>query len=63
MVRQVAMNAIRGLFGMTSARLGRRPRNVEAWLATVCLNLGRSGFRHRARHPHRGRALVTGGRF
>jgi len=29
----------------------RRPRNVEPWLATICLNLGRSGFRHRARRP------------
>jgi RNA polymerase sigma-70 factor, ECF subfamily len=29
----------------------RRPRKVEAWLATICLNLGRSGFRHRARRP------------
>lgn len=29
----------------------RRPRRVEPWLATICLNLGRSGFRHRARRP------------
>ena len=29
----------------------RRPRNVEPWIATICLNLGRSGFRHRARRP------------
>jgi RNA polymerase sigma-70 factor (ECF subfamily) len=29
----------------------RRPRKVEPWLATICLNLGRSGFRHRARRP------------
>jgi RNA polymerase sigma-70 factor (ECF subfamily) len=29
----------------------RRPRKVEAWLATICLNLGRSSFRHRARRP------------
>jgi RNA polymerase sigma-70 factor (ECF subfamily) len=30
----------------------RRPRKVEPWLATICLNLGRSGYRHRARRPH-----------
>jgi RNA polymerase sigma-70 factor, ECF subfamily len=29
----------------------RRPRKVEPWLATICLNLGRSRFRHRARRP------------
>jgi RNA polymerase sigma-70 factor, ECF subfamily len=29
----------------------RRPRKVEPWIATICLNLGRSGFRHRARRP------------
>src|SRR5712692_3192210 len=29
----------------------RRPRKVEPWLATICLNLGRSGYRHRARRP------------
>jgi RNA polymerase sigma-70 factor (ECF subfamily) len=29
----------------------RRPRNVAPWMATICLNLGRSGFRHRARRP------------
>jgi RNA polymerase sigma-70 factor (ECF subfamily) len=29
----------------------RRPRRVEPWLATICLNLGRSGYRHRARRP------------
>jgi RNA polymerase sigma-70 factor, ECF subfamily len=29
----------------------RRPRKVEPWLATICLNLGRTGFRHRARRP------------
>jgi RNA polymerase sigma-70 factor (ECF subfamily) len=29
----------------------RRPRKVEPWLATICLNLGRSGFRHRSRRP------------
>lgn len=29
----------------------RRPRKVEPWLVTICLNLGRSGFRHRARRP------------
>ena len=27
----------------------RRPRKVEPWLATICLNLGRSSYRHRAR--------------
>src|SRR2546428_498888 len=29
----------------------RRPRSVEPWLATICLNLARSRFRHRARRP------------
>lgn len=29
----------------------RRPRRVEPWLATICLNLARSGFRHRSRRP------------
>jgi RNA polymerase sigma-70 factor, ECF subfamily len=29
----------------------RRPRKVEPWIATICLNIGRSGFRHRARRP------------
>jgi RNA polymerase sigma-70 factor (ECF subfamily) len=29
----------------------RRPRKVEPWLATICLNLGRSGYRHRSRRP------------
>lgn len=30
---------------------GRTPRRVEPWLATICLNLGRSAFRHRSRRP------------
>ena len=29
----------------------RRPRKVEPWLATICLNLARSGYRFRARRP------------
>lgn len=29
----------------------RRPRKVEPWLATICLNLARSGYRRRARRP------------
>jgi RNA polymerase sigma-70 factor (ECF subfamily) len=29
----------------------RRPRRVEPWLATICLNLARSGYRTRARRP------------
>ena len=29
----------------------RRPNNVEPWLATICLNLGRSLFRRLARRP------------
>lgn len=29
----------------------RRPRKVEPWLATICLNLGRSRFRAAARRP------------
>src|ERR687891_540940 len=29
----------------------RRPRGVEPWLATICLNLARSRFRTRARRP------------
>ncbi|MGH2590107.1 MAG: RNA polymerase sigma factor [Actinomycetota bacterium] len=29
----------------------RRPRKVEPWLATICLNLARSRYRTRARRP------------
>lgn len=29
----------------------RRPEKVEPWMATICLNLGRSLFRRRARRP------------
>ena len=29
----------------------RRPRKVEPWLATICMNLGRSRFRASARRP------------
>jgi RNA polymerase sigma-70 factor (ECF subfamily) len=29
----------------------RRPRKVEPWLATICLNLARSRYRSRARRP------------
>lgn len=29
----------------------RRPRKVEPWLATICLNLARSEFRRRAARP------------
>jgi RNA polymerase sigma-70 factor (ECF subfamily) len=29
----------------------RRPRHVEPWLATICLNLARSSYRHRSRRP------------
>src|SRR5215211_6460871 len=29
----------------------RRPRRVEPWLATICLNLGRSRYRTRGRRP------------
>ena len=29
----------------------RRPKKVEPWLATICLNLARSSFRTRARRP------------
>lgn len=29
----------------------RRPRKVEPWLATICLNLVRSSYRRRARRP------------
>jgi RNA polymerase sigma-70 factor, ECF subfamily len=29
----------------------RRPRKVEPWLATICLNLARSRFRTRTRQP------------
>src|SRR5688572_23652613 len=29
----------------------RRPRKVEPWLATICLNLARSGYRYRSRRP------------
>src|SRR5712691_12285064 len=30
---------------------GRRPDRVEPWLATICLNLARSGYRRSARRP------------
>jgi RNA polymerase sigma-70 factor (ECF subfamily) len=30
---------------------GRPPRKVEPWLATICLNLARSGYRRSARRP------------
>lgn len=29
----------------------RRPRKVEPWIATICLNLGRSAWRRRSRRP------------
>jgi RNA polymerase sigma-70 factor, ECF subfamily len=29
----------------------RRPRRVEPWIATICLNLGRSRYRRAARRP------------
>lgn len=29
----------------------RRPERVEPWLATICLNLARSRYRHRQRRP------------
>jgi len=29
----------------------RRPRRVEPWIATICLNLGRSRFRTKERRP------------
>ncbi|MCI0632584.1 MAG: sigma-70 family RNA polymerase sigma factor [Actinobacteria bacterium] len=29
----------------------RRPKRVEPWIATICLNLARSGYRTRARRP------------
>ena len=29
----------------------RRPRKVESWMATICLNLGRSAWRRRSRRP------------
>jgi RNA polymerase sigma-70 factor (ECF subfamily) len=29
----------------------RRPRRVEPWIATICLNLGRSRYRTQRRHP------------
>jgi DNA-directed RNA polymerase specialized sigma24 family protein len=29
----------------------RRPKKVEPWLATICLNLARSRYRTRARRP------------
>ncbi len=30
----------------------RRPERVDKWIATICLNLGRSTFRKRAVRPH-----------
>jgi len=40
----------------------RRPDKVEPWMATICLNLGRSLFRRRSRRPQEvpleGRLLV-----
>src|SRR5687767_13874183 len=29
----------------------RRPRRVEPWIATICLNLGRTRYRARRRRP------------
>jgi RNA polymerase sigma-70 factor, ECF subfamily len=29
----------------------RRPKKVEPWIATICLNVARSGYRTRARRP------------
>ncbi|MFN2590252.1 MAG: RNA polymerase sigma factor [Actinomycetota bacterium] len=29
----------------------RRPRQVKPWLATICMNLARSAYRHRSRRP------------
>jgi RNA polymerase sigma-70 factor (ECF subfamily) len=31
---------------------GRPSRKVEPWLATICLNLARSGYRRKARRPN-----------
>ncbi len=30
---------------------GRRPRRVEPWIATICLNVGRARYRTRTRRP------------
>jgi RNA polymerase sigma-70 factor, ECF subfamily len=30
---------------------GRKPDHVEPWLATICLNLGRSSYRRRSHRP------------
>lgn len=30
---------------------GTRPRRIEPWLATICLNAGRDRLRHKGRHP------------
>ncbi|HEY3214045.1 MAG TPA: sigma-70 family RNA polymerase sigma factor [Actinomycetota bacterium] len=30
---------------------GQRPRRVEPWIATICLNVGRARYRTRARRP------------
>lgn len=39
------------LAALKAWREHRRPRKVEPWLATICLNIARSGYRHRARRP------------
>jgi RNA polymerase sigma-70 factor (ECF subfamily) len=39
------------LLAFRSWQARRRPRKVEPWLATICLNLARSSYRSRARRP------------
>ena len=39
------------LHALRAWKEGRRPDKVEPWLATICLNLGRSAHRQRLRRP------------
>jgi RNA polymerase sigma-70 factor, ECF subfamily len=42
-------------------RSGRRPRRVEPWLATICLNAGRDRARRAATRPETPAAMATAG--
>lgn len=39
------------LAAFSAWKRGKRPRKAEPWMATICLNLGRSRFRRLSRRP------------
>jgi RNA polymerase sigma-70 factor, ECF subfamily len=45
----------------TAWRSGRRPRRVEPWLATICLNAGRDRARRAATRPETPTAMAAAG--